>query len=304
MKNYRMIIPVLLIALSFLVVVPKEACFAEDDIVITIDAGHGGRDAGAARKVGKKYYYEKNMNLQIAKALKTELETYDGVTVYMTRTGDTSLSLKKRLDIAEYHESDLLISIHNNAIGKAQKYARGSSVLIANGNYRKRLANIEREIGTEILTALSENPGTKNCGFLLRSSTKQRYANGKRADYYAIVRGGVLRNFPSIIVEHAFVDNATDFKAFLSSQSKLKKLGIADAKGIANYYGLEKHSEPNPEGTENTEGTESTESTENIENTENTENTEIKESMESTPNTEGTENVDNTTALTQEKENK
>ena len=64
------------------------------------------------------------------------------------------------------------------------------------------------------------------------------YENGELADYYAIIRGGVLKDIPTVLVEHAFVDDDSDFENYLSSDAKLKALAEADAKGIARYYQL------------------------------------------------------------------
>ena len=62
------------------------------------------------------------------------------------------------------------------------------------------------------------------------------YPDGSKADYYSVIRNSKLAGFPGIIVEHAFLSNASDVTAFLSSEEKLKNLGVADAKGIINYF--------------------------------------------------------------------
>ena len=70
------------------------------------------------------------------------------------------------------------------------------------------------------------------------SEANEKYENGELADYYAIIRGGVLKDIPTVLVEHAFVDDDSDFENYLSSDAKLKVLAEADAKGIARYYQL------------------------------------------------------------------
>ena len=65
------------------------------------------------------------------------------------------------------------------------------------------------------------------------------YEDGHLADYYSAIERSRQHGFPGIIVEHAFVTNASD-AAFLSNEANLKALGVADATGIAEQYGLTK----------------------------------------------------------------
>lgn len=213
---------------------------AASNIVVTVDAGHGGSEPGATRTYNGKTVSEKNLNLTIANALQSELSTYRGVTVYMTRSGDATLSLDRRVDIAASHDSDLLISVHNNSRGDAQSYTSGSSVLVSSGQYYKDLANCTQSMGKTILSQLNKNPGTTNRGLLKRLSSSATYPNGSRADYYGLIRYSTTQGIPAMIVEHAFLDNTTDYNKFLSSSKALKKLGKADATAIAKYYGLSK----------------------------------------------------------------
>lgn len=69
------------------------------------------------------------------------------------------------------------------------------------------------------------------------------YPNGKLADYYGIVRYGQLAHIPSLIIEHCFISSNSDCEKFLSSDARLKEIALADARGIAAYYGLEKKTE-------------------------------------------------------------
>lgn len=72
------------------------------------------------------------------------------------------------------------------------------------------------------------------------SATGNTYADGSPADYYGVIRQAKQAGFPGIIVEHAFISNASDAKKYLGSDEALKKLGIADAAGIAETYGLKR----------------------------------------------------------------
>ena len=79
---------------------------------IIIDPGHGGRDAGAiGRRVRLK---EKDLNLAIAKKLRTALEEH-GIRVIMTRDSDIFIPLEERVRIANSSGADLFVSIHINA---------------------------------------------------------------------------------------------------------------------------------------------------------------------------------------------
>ena len=81
--------------------------------------------------------------------------------------------------------------------------------------------------------------GIKNNGTHIRNTENGgKYPNKSKSDYYSVIRQSKMCGFPGLIVEHAFVSNLSDCSKFFSSADKLKKLGKADAKGIAKYYGL------------------------------------------------------------------
>ena len=62
----------------------------------------------------------------------------------------------------------------------------------------------------------------------------------KKGDTYAVIKNSIRNGFPGLIIEHAFVSNSGDASKYLSSDAKLRSLGVADATGIAKYYGLSK----------------------------------------------------------------
>lgn len=80
------------------------------NLVVCIDAGHGGNDVGAQKANGQT---EKNDTLRLALFTKEYLEAI-GVKVIMTRTTDTYLSLDERKSIANSSNADILVSIHRN----------------------------------------------------------------------------------------------------------------------------------------------------------------------------------------------
>ena len=95
------------------------ACFisvrgADRKFVLVIDAGHGGRDAGALGKYSK----EKNINLNVALAFGKYVERNNpDVKVVYTRKTDVFVPLYERAEIANRNKADLFISIHTNAEG-------------------------------------------------------------------------------------------------------------------------------------------------------------------------------------------
>ena len=226
--------------LVFLLSAASAVSALADNLVVTIDAGHGGAEDGATAVYDGKLIREKDLNLAIANALREELLTYEDVTVYMTRESDQTVSLEDRTALADEHESDLLISLHNNAEGDAQDYTSGTSVLISSGQYDPELAECEAVLGALINEELHSGPGTRARGLLRRLSSSSTYPNGALADYYALIRDSTQRGFPSVIVEHSFLDDENDYRSFLSSNKKLRALGAADATAIAKYFGLTK----------------------------------------------------------------
>lgn len=213
------------------------------NLIVVIDPGHGGYDPGAVGVNGAK---EKDLTLKIAKYCKEELEKYGGVTVYMTRTTDTGLSpsnnlsddLKKRVEYAKGKKADVLVSMHLNSTGLGK--AHGAEVYYPNANYNPGVGSEGKNLASKIQKELV-GLGLTDRGIKIRNSgTNTLYPDGSLQDYYALIWQSKRAGFPAIIVEHAFIDNIDDYNKYLSSDAKLKALGIADAKGIAQAYGLGK----------------------------------------------------------------
>lgn len=95
------------------------------DIIIVLDAGHGGEDPGSIGRAGT---YEKNVTLSIAKKLAQMINDEPGMRAVMTRTGDYYISPNKRPQIARQNKADLLISIHADAFTTPQP--SGASVWV------------------------------------------------------------------------------------------------------------------------------------------------------------------------------
>ncbi|WP_272890666.1 N-acetylmuramoyl-L-alanine amidase [Stutzerimonas sp. S1] len=93
------------------------------DIVIAIDAGHGGEDPGA---IGPGKVYEKTVVLQISKELQRQINAEKGFRAELVRTGDYFIPLRKRTEIARKKGADLFVSIHADAAPRSSAY--GASV--------------------------------------------------------------------------------------------------------------------------------------------------------------------------------
>lgn len=207
-----------------------------DPVVVVLDPGHGGHDQGARYKWDGKTYKEKQLNLAIAKACKTELEKYAGVKVYMTRSSDRFVTLGNRVNFAKSRKADLFVAIHNNA--SLKKTDHGACVYYPNSGYKEEVGS-EGEMAAASIQKQLVALGLKNNGILYRNSAVgSRYPDKSKADYYAVIRRSKYAGFPGLIVEHAYVSNHDDSTTFLNGNDRLKRLGVADATGIAEYFDL------------------------------------------------------------------
>lgn len=201
-------------------------------VVVVLDPGHGGTDSGA---VGNNVA-EKNVNLKIAQYCKEELEKYNGVTVYMTRSGDTYVSLADRVNFAVSKKANVFVSLHNNS--NPSSVPNGAEVYYPNSNYNASCGATGSQLAKIIESNLTDL-GLASRGIHVRNTeNNSKYPDGSLSDYYAVIRESKMNGIPAIIVEHAFISNPSDAANYLSTDAKLKQLGIADAKGIAEYYGL------------------------------------------------------------------
>ena len=205
-----------------------------NSLVVVLDPGHGGSDPGAQANG----IVEKTVNLKIAQYCKAELEEYAGVTVYMTRTGDTYLSLADRAQVAADKKADVFISLHNNS--NTSSVPSGANVYYPNSNYNANCGATGSALANVILSKLTDL-GLASGGIHIRNSENgTKYPDGSLSDYYGVIKRCKENGIPGLIVEHAFVSNSSDAQKYLSTEEQLKKLGIADATGIAEYYGLSK----------------------------------------------------------------
>ena len=212
------------------------------NLVVALDPGHDSSHAGASANGVR----EEVLTLKIAQYCKAELEKYAGVSVYMTRTsaacphpgGSSAKDIEQRVADAAKAGASIYVSIHLNSSKSSS--AKGAEVIYPNSSWKpqvgadgKRLAElIEDElvgIGLERRAIYSKN-----------TTIGETYEDGSISDYFTVQISAKEHGIPGIIVEHAFVTNSSDVNNYLNNEAGLKKLGVADATGIAKYFGLEK----------------------------------------------------------------
>lgn len=103
---------------------PAPVAGGKRDIVVAIDAGHGGEDPGALSPV--KGQFEKHVTLAIAKELQRQINAEKGFRAELVRTGDYFIPLRKRTEIARQKGADLFVSLHADAAPRAAAF--GASV--------------------------------------------------------------------------------------------------------------------------------------------------------------------------------
>ena len=213
-------------------------------IVVALDPGHDDRDAGASANGLR----EEALTLKIANYCKAELEQYYGVEVYMTRTSSACPypnetpaggCITARANAAAKAGAKIFVSFHLNAAATTAAY--GAEVIIPNYNWKSDVGAQGRELASKILSELT-SLGLYNRGLYYKTGTdpEYKYPDGSLEDWFTVQVANKYNGIPGIIVEHAFITNSGDVNNVLNTEAGLKRLGVADATGIANYLGLSK----------------------------------------------------------------
>ena len=221
--------------------------------IIVIDAGHGGRDAGA---VGTKRIYEKNVVLKVSKYLKTELDK-KGFKVYLTRYRDKYVKLSTRTKMANNRKADLFISIHANAARKSRaRKAYGVETYFlspARSKRAKRVAALEnkgdmKKMGwsskNSLLTVLNQSKITASNKMAIDIQRNMLFNLRKKYGKRAIKDGGVREGpfwvlvgaqMPSVLVEVGYISHPVEgVRINTRRYQKLIAHGIAN--GIERYF--------------------------------------------------------------------
>ena len=219
------------------------------NIVVALDPGHDSKHTGATGIGGLK---EEVLTLKIANYCKEELEKYAGVSVYMTRTTascpypsnkSSGGDIGDRVQAAAKAGADLFVSFHLNSSSSSS--SNGAEVIVPNGNWKPQVASDGRKLAQAILNELKAvGVNMRPTSIYSRDTTiNETYPDGSKSDYFSVQIYAKEAGIPGIIVEHAFLTNSNDVNKFLKTESGLKKLGVADATGIAKYLGLSKKSD-------------------------------------------------------------
>ena len=202
-------------------------------IVVALDPGHGGTDPGATSNG----LNEADVNWKIAQACKAELEKYQNVRVYMTRTQNELPGLIERVRRAAEQGATVFVSIHINS---ATPSAHGAEVWYPNdSSYNKDAHTTGKELSQKILNELTAL-GLSDRGIKTKDTqTNSKYPDGSVRDYYTVIANARERGIPGIIVEHAFISNPEENKK-LADDAFLRQLGQADARGIVKTFDLQR----------------------------------------------------------------
>lgn len=197
--------------------------------IITLDPGHGQY---GNKSPNNTKYYEGTQMWYLANKLKVALEKY-GFKVVTTRPNiSDDPGLQERGSFAGKNDSCLLLSLHSNAPaintdGTYSKDVTGSTVYYSmTRNENKVLADLIGEKVSEIM------------GHYYRGSFTKQYPNKPGVDYYGVIRGAAQSGCKcALLIEHGFHTNIED-SDFLLKEENLQKLADAEAKIIANYFGM------------------------------------------------------------------
>jgi len=224
------------------------------DIVIAIDAGHGGEDPGAT---GRKRTREKDVVLAIAKELKKAVDAQPGLSGVLIRTGDYYIPLRDRFEKARKHQADLFVSIHADAFKNSR--VSGGSVFIlsrrgASSEFARRIAASENnsdlvggvtlsdkdDMLASVLLDLSQSAALEASNEVagtvfasMRALSKTHKNHVEHANFVVLKSPDV----PSILVETGFISNPAEEKR-LQDPAWQKKMARAITDGIGDYFYL------------------------------------------------------------------
>ena len=222
------------------------------DVIIAIDAGHGGEDPGASGRHGTR---EKDVVLAIARKLEKLIRAERGMRPVMIRSGDYYVSLRKRMQKAREQKADLFISIHADAFRDGR--ARGASVWVlsqkgASSEAGRWLAESENgadliggvslddkdDLLASVLLDLSQNAtiaASLDMGDLmlgeLRRITKVHKRRVEQAGFVVLKSPDI----PSILVETGFISNVHEERNLRDPRYQ-QKLARAMLRGVKHYF--------------------------------------------------------------------
>lgn len=184
---------------------------ADGDFLIVIDPGHGGDEPGSLGKInGEIVLYEKDINLKIGKRV-YEILLERGYNVIATRTDDSTVSLMKRVEIANESNADLFVSVHNNSFTDSS--AKGTLTMYAYDTPKSGHSFSGKDVAGIIQPYLAASTGSTDRKLMENSKI---YVNAKT-------------NMPAVLCECLFMSNPEDLGK-LMDEAYAEKI----AKGIAD----------------------------------------------------------------------
>jgi N-acetylmuramoyl-L-alanine amidase len=223
------------------------------NVVVAIDAGHGGKDPGAT---GSKGTLEKNVTLQIAKRLASNINKQQGMEAVLTRSTDRFMYLRERVSKARENHADMFISLHADSFPDPR--VRGSSVYAlsvdgASSETARLLADkenatdllfgdvsvsVEDKMVKEVLLDLSLT-GTIQSSIEIGDKVLDQIKTVNPVHKKKVQQAGfaVLKapNIPSILLETAFISNPREEKN-LRSHAHQEKVAKAIGRGVSDYF--------------------------------------------------------------------
>ena len=222
------------------------------DLVIAIDAGHGGEDPGAIGKAGTR---EKNVSLAIAKKLADQINGEPGMKAVLTRTGDYFVKFRDRIGRARTNEADLFVSIHADAY--MDRSVRGSSVYVlstrrASNEAARWLADRENaadliggvslhdksDVLQSVLLDLSQNAtisASRDAATRVLAELDQVGRLKKSEVQHASLIVLTSPDVPSMLVETAFISNPEEERKLRDPDHQDRLAGAIHA-GVRRYF--------------------------------------------------------------------
>jgi N-acetylmuramoyl-L-alanine amidase len=250
--GFRLVIDLSGVGAAEMPVRAEHAPASARDLVIAIDAGHGGDDPGAIGKYGTR---EKDVVLAIARELAQRISSEPGMKAVLTRNGDYFLTLRDRMRRARSQEADLFVSVH--ADSTRNRRIDGSSVYIlsqrgASDEASRWLA--ERENASDLIGGVSLDDKDDVLASVLLDLSQSASLIASEAAAQRVLRRlnqvGEIRkpqvqqarfvvlkspDIPSMLVETAYISNPNE-EMRLRAQPHQAKLADAIHQGLHDYF--------------------------------------------------------------------